>query len=162
MMLMWTLALGPLSTSSPVAAEAWSPRSGAVQTDVHPSALPMLALGASRIQPVARAHDEQVPPELEPRAPAPRVSYPEEVVLSALRAGDPALARCWQRAQRLEWPQLARKARLELEIDEGGSVYSVTTDLEGQELPACVATVSRHLPLPATGRSERVRLLLLF
>lgn len=161
-MLVGILALGPLAGSSPAAAEAWFPRSGAVQTDVHPSALPMLELRATRIQPVARVHDEQVPPEPEPRAPALRVSYPEEVVLSALRAGDPALARCWQRAQRVEWPQLTRKARLELEIDEAGSVRSVTTDLEGQALPACVATVSRHLPLPATGRSERERLLLLF
>jgi len=101
-----------------------------------------------------------------PVAPSEAIELPEEVVMRAVGAGQPAFLRCWARAQRLDSSQvatqIASKVRVRLEIDATGKVSSVQTDSESPVLARCLGVVARQLAFPAPGRRAVVELPLIF
>jgi hypothetical protein len=94
------------------------------------------------------------------------IELPDEVVIRALGAGQPAFLRCWARAQRMDptqFPtQLAAKVRMRLEVDATGRVTSVESDSDSPALSRCLAVVARQLPFPAPGRPAMVDVPLIF
>jgi hypothetical protein len=86
---------------------------------------------------------------------------PDEVVVRAMSAGQPAFLRCWARAQRLEGLDAA-KIRLHLEIDEGGRVVGSRSDSDSPTLSRCLAAVARQLAFAAPGAPTVVELPLMF
>ena len=122
----------------------------------------------------AQAKREEVPARVSSAAPRPRapaapseaIELPEEVVMRAVGAGQPAFLRCWARAQRLDAAQvatqIASKVRVRLEVDASGKVSSVQTDSESPVLARCLGVVARQLAFPAPGRPAVVDLPLIF
>ena len=104
--------------------------------------------------------------ERAPAAPSEAIELPEEVVMRAVGAAQPAFLRCWARAQRLDAAQvetqIANKVRVRLELDATGKVSSVQTDSESPVLARCLGVVARQLAFPAPGRPAVVDLPLLF
>lgn len=94
--------------------------------------------------------------------PGPMITLPEEVVIKAMDAGQPAFLRCWARAQRVEIGPLVNKIRLKIALDERGQVTAAQSDSESQVLASCLAVVARRLPFPAPGRPAVVELPLMF
>jgi len=94
-------------------------------------------------------------------APARTVTLPEEVVLKAVSAAQPAFLRCWARAQRIDGLASA-KVRLHLELDARGKVTSIQSDSESPNLSSCLAVVARQLALPAPGQPAVVDVPLMF
>jgi hypothetical protein len=90
------------------------------------------------------------------------IELPDEVVIRALGAGQPAFLRCWARAQRTDPTQSATKVRMRLEVDATGRVTSVESDSESSTLSRCLAVVARQLPFPAPGRPAVVDVPLIF
>ena len=90
------------------------------------------------------------------------IELPDEVVVRALGAGQPAFLRCWARAQRTDPTQIATKVRMRLEVDATGRVTSVASDSDSPTLSRCLAVVARQLPFPAPGRPAVVDVPLLF
>ena len=107
-----------------------------------------------------------VPRPRAPAAPSEAIELPEEVVMRAVGAGQPAFLRCWARAQRLDAAQvatqIASKVRVRLEVDASGKVSSVQTDSESPVLARCLGVVARQLAFPAPGRPAVVDLPLIF
>jgi hypothetical protein len=97
-----------------------------------------------------------------PTPPVRTTTLPEEVVIQAMRVGQPAFLRCWARAQRAEPELSAPKVRLHLEVDASGKVTAVHSDTESPALARCLAVVGRQLPFPAPGTAAVVDLPLIF
>jgi hypothetical protein len=118
----------------------------------------------------AQAKREETPARVSsaaPRARAPTghseaIELPDEVVMRAVAAGQPAFLRCWARAQRLDAAQIASKVRVRLEVDATGKVSSVQTDSDSPVLARCLGVVARQLAFPAPGRPAVVDLPLIF
>ena len=97
-----------------------------------------------------------------PSPPVRMTTLPEEVVIQAMRVGQPAFLRCWARAARVEPELSAPKVRLHLELDASGKVTAVRSDTESPALARCLAVVGRQLPFPAPGTPAIVELPLIF
>jgi hypothetical protein len=122
----------------------------------------------------AQAKREETPARVSsaaPRAqahtgPSEAIELPDEVVMRAVAAGQPAFLRCWARAQRIDGAQvatqIASKVRVRLEVDATGKVSSVQTDSESPVLARCLGVVARQLAFPAPGRPAVVDLPLIF
>ena len=95
-------------------------------------------------------------------APVEAIALPEEVVVRAIAAGQPAFLRCWARAQRTDLMAIASKVRMRIEVDAAGEVTAVASDSESPVLSRCLAVVARQLPFPAPGQPALVELPLLF
>ncbi len=120
---------------------------------------------------------EPVPSAVTPKqeAPASRVStpparnaatarftLPEEVVVKVVGVGQPALLRCWARAQRVDPGPGSAKVRLHIEIDATGKVTAIDSDSDSPALSRCLAVVARQLPFPPPGKPAVVDLPLIF
>jgi len=97
-----------------------------------------------------------------PRVPPVRtITLPDEVVVKALAAGQPAFLRCWARAQRADGLS-ATKVHLHIELDASGKVTATQSDSESPALSTCLTVVARRLAFPAPGRAAIVDLPLMF
>jgi hypothetical protein len=106
--------------------------------------------------PTVRIARERVRP---PYAKA--ATLPDEVVVKAIRVGQPAFLRCWARAQRIEGLDTT-KVRLQLEVNAEGRVIQARTDSDSPMLSRCLITVARGLAFSAPDQPAVVEVPLMF
>jgi hypothetical protein len=141
----WALAVLPVLVTAPLRCSLAPPRDDRV----------------SAVQPKQEAPAQRVS-SAPPPAPARGIALPDEVVVRAIAAGQPAFLRCWSRAQLVDPPDIAPKVRLHLELDAAGKVMAASSDTESPTLSRCLAVVARQLPFPAPGQPAVVDLPMIF
>jgi hypothetical protein len=150
-------------------AEAWARRAAfPVFVFVMPwrcSLVPPQELGEgapSAVTPKEEAPGARVATPPARSVPTARFRLPDEVVVKAVGVGQPALLRCWARAQKTDPGPSSTKVRLHIDIDATGRVTAVDSDSDSPALSRCLAVVARQLPFPAPGRPAAIDVPLIF
>lgn len=100
--------------------------------------------------PPPEVHREPEPPE--PARPAAKFTFPDEVIVRALRVMQPTFSACWRRAQQRDPLLSSARVQLSLEVDAAGAVTAARANAEDAKLAACLSNVARGLMFPAGGR----------